>query len=250
MPKLFAFERGAGGVPVVFLHGFGLSHAAWAPVLERVDASRHLIAFDLPGHAGSLGVPHGSASVAAKAVLADLEARGIARAHLVGHSMGGAVAALVALRDPTRAASLTLLSPGGFGPTIAGDLLRRNAAAIDEAEIAALLQPFFSKKHPPPPDLAASIAKERRVAGASEALNAIVETFFDGDAQKLLPLGDLARLSIPTRVVWGNEDRVLPATQAEAFRRDFRVEIFQDVGHMLPYEIPAEIARLVEENRR
>ncbi len=243
--ELFGFERGAGGTPVVFLHGFGLSHRAWADVLGRIDPARHLIAFDLPGHAGSLGVPHGSAAVAAKSVLAELERRKIARAHLVGHSMGGAVAALVALREPARTASLTLLSPGGFGAEINGSLLRRYAVAIEEAEIAALLPPFFADGHRPPAGLAASIAKERRVAGATDALVAIVETFFDGATQKRLPISDLARLAMPKTILWGEEDQVLPARQAKELPDGFEIHLLEGVGHMLPLEAPDTIARSI-----
>ncbi len=245
MAELSGFERGAGGAPVVLLHGFGLSHRAWADVLKRIDPARYLIAFDLPGHAGSRGVPHGSAAVAAKAVLAELERRGIAQAHLVGHSMGGAVAALVALREPSRTASLTLLSPGGFGAEINASLLRRYAVAVEEAEIAAILPPFFSEGHRPPVGLAASIAKERRIEGATDALVTIVETFFDGAMQRRLPLSDLARLTIPKTVLWGEEDHVLPARQARELPDGFETRVLEGVGHMLPFEIPDTIARSI-----
>src|SRR5688572_13221988 len=94
---LFAVESLTGGTPVVLLHGFGQNHTVWQPVLERLAGLRSTIAYDLPGHGRSLREPHGSAAVAARAVLADLSERGAARAHLVGHSLGGAAATLVAL---------------------------------------------------------------------------------------------------------------------------------------------------------
>jgi pimeloyl-ACP methyl ester carboxylesterase len=245
LAELFAFERGESGDPVVFLHGFGQSHTTWAGVIDRMDAERHVIAYDLPGHSRSLGVLHGSAAVAAKAVLTDLERRGIARAHYVGHSMGGAVAALIALRTPGRVASLTLLAPGGFGPEINKAALCRHAAARDEAEIAASLEPFFAGRAPE--GVATALAKERRAPGANAALAEILATFFEGDTQKALPLADIARLSMPKQVVWGEEDRVLPVEQARALPAGLPVRLFEGVGHMLPQEIPAEIARLVEQ---
>ncbi len=247
MTALFAFERGSGGVPVVLLHGFGMSHRAWDAVLHRLDPAQRVLAFDLPGHAGSLGVPHGSAAVAAKAVIADLERRGFARAHFVGHSMGGAVAALIALFDPARALSLILPSPGGFGPGINADLLRRYAAAVEAEEIAPLLPPFFGRGGPPE-GLAAAIASERQAPGATAALSAIVETFFDGAQQKTLPLAELARLDMPISVLWGREDGVLPVTQAETLSDRFSVRLFDAVGHMLPFEIPDAIVRAIAES--
>lgn len=247
MGDLFCIEQGAGDVPVALLHGFGGSHAAWDEVVSRIDAARRLLIYDLPGHAGSLAVLAGSAAVAAKAVLSDFARRGILRAHLVGHSMGGAAASLAALRDPARIASLTLLSPGGFGPEVNEKLLRRYAAAVDEAEIASLLEEFFGPGHELPEGLAAAQTRERQVAGATGALLEIVETFFDGEKQKMLPLGDLARLGMPIRVLWGTFDRVLPAVQARRLTERFAVHIFEGVGHMLPYEIPGEVAALVLE---
>ena len=98
------------------------------------------LAYDLPGHGASQAVPDaGSPRKAAQAIAADMAARGLPRVHLVGHSMGGAIAALTALAAPERIASLTLLAPGGIGPEIDAPLLRRYAEAADEAELAACL---------------------------------------------------------------------------------------------------------------
>lgn len=250
MAELFCIERGSGGIPVVFLHGFGASHAVWSEVVERIGAVRHLLAFDLPGHAGSLAVPAGSAAVAATAILAELVRRGIDRAHLIGHSMGGAAAALAALGDPSRIASLTLLAPGGFGREINHRLLRRYAAAVGETELTLLLEEFFGWERDLPEGLVAAQAKERRVPGATAALLATVETFFEGSAQRVLPVADLARLALPIKVVWGTQDRVLPTRQAHRLPGRIAIHIFEGVGHMLPQEIPGDIAHLVLENSR
>jgi pyruvate dehydrogenase E2 component (dihydrolipoamide acetyltransferase) len=250
MAEIFAVEHGRGGAPIVLLHGFGGSHAAWDGVVAALAGARHTIAFDLPGHADSLAARHGSSAVAAKAILAELERRELRRCHLVGHSMGGAVAALVALKAPQLVGSLTLLSPGGFGREINSRLLRRYAAANEEAAIALLLEQFFGWSNPVPSGLAAAQAAERRAAGATRALRQIVETFFDGDVQKILPLADIAALNLPIKVVWGTQDRVLPTRQAHRLPGRIAVHIFERVGHMLPHEIPVEVAHLILENTR
>lgn len=248
--ELFGVERGSGGIPVVLLHGFGGSHAAWDEVAERLGACRS-IAFDMPGHAGSLAHPPGSPGAASRIVRAELDRRVIGRAHLVGHSMGGAVAALVALADPARIASLTLLAPGGFGSEINHRLLRRYAAAKEEAELQFILEEFFGWDRPVPPELAARQAGERRVAGANAALLKIAETFCDDSgAQKVIPRGEFERLTMPTKVVWGTQDRVLPTRQAHRLPGHIAAHIFEGVGHMLPYEIPDAVARLILENTR
>lgn len=250
MPGLFALDRGTGEIPVVLLHGFGADHTAWNPVAEAVGGARRAIAYDLPGHGRSLHVPHGSAAVAARAVLADLAERGVRRAHLVGHSMGGAAAALAALMQPQRAGSLTLLAPGGFGREIDHRLLRRYAAATKEAELAMLLEQFFGWRRDVPRGLAAAQARARRRPGAREALLDIVETFFDGALQKLLPVEDLGRLPLPVKVLWGTQDRVVPTRQAHRLPGRMAVHVFEEAGHMLPLEISSEVAALILENTR
>ena len=247
---MFAVESGTGGTPVVLLHGFGQDHHVWHPVLERLAGLRRTIAYDLPGHGRSLREPHGSAAVAARAILADLGARGEGRAHLVGHSLGGAAAALVAWMAPERTASLTLLAPGGFGPEIDHRLLRRYAAAESEAELTPLLEQFFGWRHEVPAGFAAAQARARAKRGARAALLQVVGTFFDGDLQKLLPVADLGRLSVPVKVLWGTQDRVVPTRQAHRLPGRIAVHVFEEAGHMLPLEIPDEAASLILENTR
>src|SRR5690606_18296524 len=132
---------------------------------------RATIAYDLPGHGGSLNYPGaGSAKTAANAVLDDLRSRGIERAHLVGHSMGGAVASLVALFDAKRVASLTLLAPGGFGPDINRRLLTRYAAAETREQLTACLEAMTGWYSPVPEETVEHLLTARAVPGQREML--------------------------------------------------------------------------------
>src|SRR6516165_2784391 len=104
-----------GGVPVLLLHGFGADLNTWMFTQPPLAATRRTVALDLPGHGGSAKeVGAGDPEGLTDAVDGALEALGIGRAHLVGHSMGGAIAALVALRQPERVASLTLIASVGL----------------------------------------------------------------------------------------------------------------------------------------
>jgi pyruvate dehydrogenase E2 component (dihydrolipoamide acetyltransferase) len=248
MAQLFAAEHGGEGHPLVLLHGFAGSHRDWGPIIGRIG-DRRTIAFDLPGHGASLDVAHGSAAIAANAVLDALAARGVRQFHLAGHSMGGAAAALAATKGKG-ALSLTLLAPGGFGPEINHRLLRRYAAAKGEDEITLLLEQFFGWSSPLPAGLAKEAAQARAPSSATAALQRIVETFFDGVRQRELRLDELGRLEIPIKVLWGAQDRVLPTRQAHKLPGRIAVHIFEEVGHMLPYEIAAEAARLILQNCR
>ena len=235
----------------MLLHGFGSSHRAWDAVMPALARRRRAIAYDLPGHAGSLGHrPLGNAGVAARAVLADLDRRGIGRAHLAGHSMGGAVAAVAALTAPERCASLTLLAPGGFGREVNHRLLARFAAADDAGELAVLVEQFFGWDSAVPEGLALAMMAERAAPGGREALATIAASLFDAGGQKTLPVDDLAATGVPIKVVWGTQDRVIPTRQAHKLPGRIAVHIFEGVGHMLPYEIPDDVAALILDNAR
>ena len=106
-----AFTRAGRGVPVVLIHGVGLQGAVWQPQTEALRPGHDVIAVDMPGHGGSSLPPaHAGLGHYADAVLALLDALGIGRAHIVGHSMGALVATEFALAHPDRAASLVALN--------------------------------------------------------------------------------------------------------------------------------------------
>lgn len=252
MTELYASETGAAdGVPVVLLHGFGGGHDIWDSVVRRLPAERRVIAFDLPGHGASLGYGRvGTPADAAKALLAALDARGIAAAHLAGHSLGGAAAALAGLMAPQRVVSLTLLCPGGFGHEINHRLMRRYAAAVTEDELEPLLEQFFGWEKPLPEGTARRYAGRRARPGQRQALEAIAEAIIKDGHQQRLPVEAVAALPVPVKVLWGTQDRVLPTRQAHKLPGRIAVHIFEGVGHMLAEEIPDDVAALIAENSR
>lgn len=245
--SLFVKEMGAGeGAPVVLLHGFGGSHAVWAPIQAQLAAETRTLACDLPGHGGSLDYPDaGPAKVAATAILADLEARGISAAHLVGHSMGGAIAALMAIFQPQRVASLTLLAPGGFGPEINQRLLKRYAAATDAATLEPVLEAMFGWFSSLPEGLAAELIAARGAPGTAEKLREMAQGLARDGRQGMLPRDRLEALAMPVTVVWGGLDNVLPARHAEGLPAHYTVRLFPDLGHMLPEEAPDEMLDII-----
>ncbi|WP_319774300.1 alpha/beta fold hydrolase [Breoghania sp.] len=245
------FGADVEGIPVVFIHGFGGDAMGWTNIQTALARRVHSFAFDLPGHGKAIDWPViGHAGKTSQAVAATLDGLGLEKFHLVGHSMGGAVSAMIAMRSPERVASLTLLAPGGFGEEINHRLLRRYASARDEDQIQILLEQFFGWESAIPPKLAAHIAETRATPGAIEALETMVGTIIDGERQKMLPRDKLAELPCPVKVVWGTQDRVLPTRQAHNLPGPIATHVFERVGHMLQHEIPREVSSLVMENVR
>ncbi len=246
---LFAEVRLASSAkaPLVLLHGFGGIGSGWAPVVARLDPDLPLVVYDLPGHRASLdaeGVGH--AGVMAKAILEDLDRRGLSSFHLCGHSMGGAVASLVALQATDRVRSLTLLAPGGFGFEINHEALRRYGSAVAHDALAAGLAAMFAPDGRPDASDIERLADARRLPGATERLMEILHSFLieaDGRiGQGTLPLARFEALGIPARLVWGTEDPILPVAQAGHVWPSAEVRLIDGVGHMLIEEAPEAVA--------
>ncbi|WP_417695382.1 alpha/beta fold hydrolase [Roseibium sp.] len=236
-------------LPIVLLHGFGGDRKGWVNIQTALASRRRSLAFDLPGHGDAIDWPGtGRSGTAARAVLRSLDHLGLEKVHLVGHSMGGAVSGLIALKASQRIASLTLLSPGGFGPEINHKLLRRYAKATRPDEMEMLLEQFFGWGFRMPKFLARSAADMRQLPGATDALETILDAFMEGSEQKCLPTRQLAELDVPIKVIWGTQDRVLPTRQAHKLPGVLASHIFERVGHMPHLEIPREVVRLILQN--
>lgn len=246
---LFVADQGRGSEPLVLLHGFGAWHGVWSRLASGL-ASR-VLAYDLPGHGRSVDFPGaGPAKVAAGAILADLSRRGIERVHLCGHSMGGAIAALMALAAPGRVLSLTLLAPGGFGEEINGPLLERYAAARTEHELVAALAGMAGPRGLVDKADLAGLAAMRALPGQADKLTGIAEAISRGNRQGVIGRAALERLAMPVAVVWGTEDPVLPCRQTNDLPSRFVVYRIDGAGHMLIEEAPERVLQAIRETAR
>lgn len=251
LPFPYAVEGGSGPKTIVFLHGFGACGEVWRNVAASLAPEAKVLAYDLPGHGRSLECEGmGGAKPAARAILADLAARRLRKVHLVGHSMGGAIATLMALADPGRVASLTLLAPGGFGPEINAALLRRYAAASGRKQVRACLAAMSGPRAVPPDHVVDALCRMRKQPGQLQALIDMAAAMTRDDRQGVIPRAQLDTLDMPVMVVWGAEDPLLPVGQAEALPSHFHLHHVLDAGHMLVEEAPDLIAEIVRRNTR
>jgi pyruvate dehydrogenase E2 component (dihydrolipoamide acetyltransferase) len=237
--------------PLVMLHGFGAGGFAFDPVAPLLGGRVTTLCPDLPGHAGSLrheGL--GGAGRIAKAVMADLEERGVGAFHLAGHSLGGAVAVLIALRNPERVKSLTLIAPGGIGPEINHAALARYAEVRSPDDIASALVPFFAPGASVPAALVESMAAARKDPEAIGALQTILAAMMNAESggvrQGVLPLSAMAALPMPIHVLWGDGDEILPVSQSLDLPGNVTVERIAGAGHMLMDEAAERVARVLD----
>jgi pyruvate dehydrogenase E2 component (dihydrolipoamide acetyltransferase) len=257
--KISFAGAGEDGDVVLFVHGFGGDRNSWLFLQEPLAARFRAYALDLPGHGASAkDVGEGTLDVLADAVTGVLDALGAARAHLVGHSLGGAVALAAAARDPARIASLTLIAPAGFGTEINVGYLRGFADAQSRRELKPVVAQLFADEHLVTRQLVDDLLAYKRLDGVDEALHTLLGVLLDGDAQgvnsaALLTAaggapagGEQAGGAVPVTVVWGRDDRVIPAAQAEAVTGADR-HLIDRAGHMPHMERPAEVQAAIEQ---
>jgi pyruvate dehydrogenase E2 component (dihydrolipoamide acetyltransferase) len=238
--------RGRRSPPLVLVHGFGGDRLAWNGIVGALSRLRRTIAVDLPGHGEAVDWPGtADARSCAEALVESLDALGIGRASLVGHSMGGAVAGIVGLLRPDLVERLVLLAPGGFGPEMNVPLLRRYAHMTEEAEVVSVLSEFFGDGAPLPEALPRLVAEQRRDPRLRRSFAAVLEVLAKGNGQGMLPLQDLANSPFPVTLVWGMDDAVLPVSQAIGAPAVFARHLLPGVGHMPHMEAPELVIRIV-----
>lgn len=248
-PRLFSSKKGDGGKTIAFLHGFADTGESWAEIADALSSEAQTVAFDLPGHGGSLDYPEvGRTSVAVDALLSEIASAGGDPFHLVGHSMGGAVAILAALKNPDAVASLTLLAPGGLGTEINHRLLMRYAEADNAGALRSALENMYGWNNPVADATIDRLVAMRTRSGQRDKLIEIAGGLSRDGKQGVIPREKLAALTMPVKVLWGTQDRVLPTRQAHRLPPMFAGHIFEDTGHMLPAEIPDAVIALIRQN--
>jgi pimeloyl-ACP methyl ester carboxylesterase len=237
-----ATGHGAGSRAVVLLHGIGGSGALWGPTLPALGAHR-AIAWDMPGYDASPPLPRMTFPALAEALRALLDAGGIARADLVGHSMGGMVALEFARAHPARVRSLVLCATsaafGGRDPGFREQFLAARLAPLDAgrsmAEIAPGVVGAMLGDAPDPAAAPAAIAAMSAVPEATYRAALECLTGFDRRA-------DLPRIAAPTLLIAGERDVTAPVRGMERMQAAIpaaRLVVIPGAGHLVPLERPA-----------
>lgn len=240
-------EMGDGeGDPIIFIHGYGGDLNNWMFNQEELAAGHKTYAIDLPGHGGSTkDVGDARLPSLAKAVAAFMDTKDIKKAHLVGHSMGGATALLLALDHPDRVASATLIAPAALGDEI-------NMAYINgfiEEKRAKKLRPVLELLVGDPSliskEMVEDVLKFKRLDGVDAALKSLRDALMPGGKQAGSLRDRLGELKVPVQVIWGEADQILPTKHGEGLPSSIKVTRFAGAGHMPHMEKAAEVNELI-----
>jgi len=255
-------DVGSGPV-LVLLHGLLGSHEHWAPAVDELARTNRVIAPDLIGH-GTSAKPVGDYSLGAHAATVRdlLDQLEIERVTIVGHSLGGGISLQFAYLFPGRAERLVLVSSGGLGRELG---LSLRAATLPGAELVLpLISSAWVRQRGD--DLGRQLARlglrpGRDVAEAWAGLASLSDAdsrrAFLGTARAVIDVGGqsvsagdrLPRLgAIPTLIVWGARDRVIPSWHAVVAHEAIpgsQLEIFEGSGHFPQLDDPERFVRVV-----
>ena len=235
------------GAPIVFVHGFGADLNGWRPLVGRLPQSYSALALDLPGHGASPFAGEASLAALTAAVAATLAEEGVAAAHLVGHSLGGAVAAALTAAPNFRALSLALIAPAGLGPEVNGAFLAGFLRARSEASLFPWMRELVADPAALGSALVETTLRQRAEGGFMAAQARLAEALFPDGVQAIDIRPWLAEIAVPAKLIIGVEDRILPARQAEGLNGLIALHRLARVGHMPHLEARAEVARLLTE---
>lgn len=242
-----AVAKTGAAVPLVLLHGFGANAAAWNMVRPHLDG-RPVLTPELPGHGREPALETPSLEALAEAVLGQIEQSGARECDLVGHSLGGAVAAVLTANLSVRVRSLLLIAPAGLGPEIDGSFL----AGFLSARTAESLMPWLERLAADPDRLprgyAKAVLRERERFGIGVAQAEIAQRLFPDGTQAIRIAGDLDRFAGPLKVIWGKADRIIPQRHQDDLPGHAACHRLGGVGHMPSIEVPALVAQLILQN--
>ncbi|ROR91970.1 alpha/beta fold hydrolase [Nocardioides aurantiacus] len=255
-------DSGTGPV-VLFIHGILGSQRQWEHLVDRMDDDHRVLLPDLFGH-GDSAKPMGDYSLSSHAAtLRDLLDRlGVDRVTLVGHSLGGGIAMQFFYLFPERVERLVLVSSGGLGREV--NLVLRAATLPGAAQVLGVVAsaPVLSRVEAlgrgaqrvgwkPGADVAAiwrgfSTLGDR---GSRAAFLSTTRAVIDFGGQSISAHDHLEDAPpIPTLIVWGTKDHMIPAAHAVAAQEavpDCQVELFEGAGHFPHLDDPDRFARVL-----
>ncbi len=248
-----------GGHQVVLLHGQPGSGADWRQVADRLPPELPVVALDRPGY-GASRQGAGGFEYNAHAVVAELDARGIGRAVLVGHSYGGGVALAVAQQAPERVEALVLLASVGPGCLTGWDRLLAAPVAGEVCAVTAWwLTPWLARAR-----LWAIARLRQRPIAADEHVNwhiwghahhdhgPVWRSFLTEQRALVGEVGDLtaalAGVAQPVLLIADPHDTLIPVSTTHrlaAVLPDARVQLVDQIGHHLPRRAAPQIAAAI-----
>ena len=241
-----AVTRSGGevGTPVLLLHGFVSDSASWSP-LERHLGDSPILRIDLPAHGRSPHLDITDFADLAATVRKTFDGLDADRMHLVGHSLGGALALALADTRARHIDSLTLIAPAGLGPEIDGPTLDGIGRATRPESLGPWLRKLVADEALVTDRYVRAVMATRKEPGLRAAQQALSDALFPDGVQAFDLRTALGRLEMPARILWGRQDGIIPWRHALAAPGRVALHLLDGVGHLPQIEAPDEVGKII-----
>ena len=176
-----------------------------------------------------------------------MEALESGRAHLVGHSLGGAVALTCALADPGRTASLTLIASLGLGAEINASYIHGFVTARKRRDLKSQVTKLFGDPSLVTRQMVEELLMFKRLDRVQDGLQTIADQLLAEGIQRVALADRLEELAGPPLLIWGEKDEIIPCSHAHALADRAKTVIIAGAGHMVQMEAAAEVNQLILE---
>lgn len=237
--------KGGTGTPVVMIHGFASDATSWAP-LEAHLKHRPVIRIDLPGHGKSPKLRLDGFADLVKEVRRAFDGLGLDKAHLVGHSLGGAVSLALADTRLKSVGSLTLIAPAGLGPDINGDALSGICKATRAESLGPWLRQLVANEDIITDSYVRLAMTSRAEPNLRAAQSALADRLFPDGVQAFDLRAALDRIEAPTRIIWGKQDAIIPWRHALRAPGRVGLHLFDNTGHMPQIECADSVGAIIK----
>jgi pyruvate dehydrogenase E2 component (dihydrolipoamide acetyltransferase) len=245
--KIRYLSMGESDKHAIFIHGFGGELDPWLFNQQPMAAYATATALDLPGHGQSTKtISDGSIGAMANVVAKLIVHLGAASAHLIGHSMGGAIALKTAIDHPDKVSGISLIGSVGLGEEINHEYINGFINAESRREVKPLLQQLVGDPKLINRNLIDDVLKFKRIDGVTEALQTISGEFLTDGKQTENYRDELANLSIPVQVIWGSIDKIIPVEHSSNLPASVNVHVLEGYGHLVQLEAASEVNQLLE----
>ncbi len=233
---------------IVLIHGLGATPSIWHQILPTLgQTAARVERLTLPGHGDGVATERMDFESLLDAMRSQLGGRDLDGVHLVGHSLGGAVALALADERPALARSLTLIAPAGLGPEIDGAFLAGFARATRPDSLRPWLERLVADPECLPAGLAEAALQARGAEPAGENLRRLIDSLFPDGTQAFDLRSALHRVRVPARLVWGRRDRIIPWRHALAAPGAVAMHLLPETGHLPQIEAPDLVAALIQQ---
>jgi pimeloyl-ACP methyl ester carboxylesterase len=254
------WTAGNAGSPVLLIHGLGRHVEDWLPTIYPLAERHRVFAIDLVASTHSDGPPASySLPNLVKLVENFLGAQDTGQTSLIGHSLGGSVALHYAILFPSKVSSLVLVSSAGLGKELPLSLrfsclpiLGRWLTHPSREGIANSLRKAVHDSALVTEEWIQLCYHQATLPGAQEALLGMIQAFIDPSGMRddvIRPISEnLTHISVPTLIVWGQQDPILPVAHAFAAKEALPnawLHVFDPCGHFAQIERCGEFNALV-----